>query len=142
MPALTRLALYGGVGAAYRYQLGDGPVAFEFVSLTGVALSQVGLESNIVTLLGIASGGVAITITGDTGYGYSLNGGGFVTADGVAHSGDTIQVRVDSSANNNEGKGVILTVGSVIAPFSVTTLRAAPTTVNQTYRMRTAGGRR
>lgn len=122
--ARTRLALYGGIATARRGPQGDGPTPFAFTSLGGVALSALALQSEIITLLGIAAGGVAITISGDTGYGYSLNGGGFVTTSGTANSGDTIQVEVNASANYNEGKGLILIVGDVVAPFSVTTLRA------------------
>lgn len=122
MALRSRLGLWGGVAQPYQSQLGDGPNPFEFTSQSGLALSVVGVESNEITITGVLPGS-AITVTGNTGYGYSLNGGAYVTTAGVVNDGDTLKVRVDSSGSYSTGTSVTVTINLVVRSFIVSTIK-------------------
>lgn len=120
--SVTRLGLHGSIATPYGFEAGTEPRAFSFTNQSGIALSTLAVTSNTVILTGIATT-VPITISGDTGYGYSLNGGAFVTTAGNASNGATLAVRVDASANYNAGTQVTIVVGDLTVQFIVTTLR-------------------
>lgn len=122
MAQLTRLSLWGSIALPYSFEQGNGPNDFQFASAQGQALSQVGVVSNQIVISGVAANS-AITVIGTTGYGYSLNGAAYVTTAGVVNDGDTLRVRVDSSANYNTGTVVTVTINDVVRSFVVITLR-------------------
>jgi hypothetical protein len=122
MTVRTRLSLYGGVGRPYNYEQGDGPAPFSFVSQLGIALSQTGVESNQVVINSVTPGS-AITITGSAGAEYSLNGGAWVSTAGTVNNGDTLRVRVNSSASYNTGTQATVTINEVVESFVVVTIK-------------------
>lgn len=71
---------------------------------------------------------VAISITGDTGLGYSVNGGAFTSSPGMVNPGDVVQVQVTSSASNSTLTSCTLTIGATSATFDVTTFASGGST--------------
>lgn len=96
------------------------PQAFTFADQTGVALNSV-IESAPITLADLT------TVTGIkvTGGEYSLNGGAYTTAPGVAKDGDMVQVRHISGSDHSASVDTELTVGGVSDTFTSTTLSLA-----------------
>ena len=92
------------------------PTAFTFTSVTNAALNTA-TTSNLITLSGINTP-VAISITGGQ---YSLNGGVFTSAAGTVTNGQTVSVRVTSSASPSALTQAVLTIGGVTGSFSVST---------------------
>lgn len=90
-----------------------------FVPVSEAALGAV-IESNIATLSRIGTG-VALTITGGS---YSKNGAAFATAPTSVSDGDTLRLRVTSSASNGTTTTVTATIGGSPRSFSVTTAAA------------------
>lgn len=114
---------------------GSGTVnPFAFPELDGVAVSTLLLSPNSVLVLG-NDYPVPISITGDPGFGYSINGGAFVTVPGTVNAGDTVQVEVMSSASNNIATSCTLTIDSQSATFIVKTQPAGQFTVYAQYNM-------
>ena len=118
----TRQSLYGTIGHPWSAEQGGGPNLFVFNTQTGLALSQAAVASNEIIISGVNPGST-ISVAGDAGYGYSLNGGGLQTIDGVVNDGDTLSVAVDSSGSYNAGTSVTVTINSVVVTFIVVTIR-------------------
>jgi hypothetical protein len=98
------------------------PDAFGFVPQTGVALSTF-IVSAPLSIPGLDA---PTTISVLPGADYSLNGGGFTTADGTYDPGtDTVQMRLLSSALEGTPTVGTLVVGGVQGTFTVTTLVSA-----------------
>ena len=76
--------------------------------------------SNPITVAGI-NAATPISITGGT---YSINGGAYTSSAGTVNSGNTVTVRVTSSASYSTAVNATLTIGGVSDTFSVTTLDA------------------
>lgn len=93
-----------------------------FLPVLGAALSSV-IESNTVTLSGLV-GSPALTITGGQ---YSKNGGAYSSAATTVTNGDTLKLRVTSSANAGETASVVATIDGSARTFSVTTAAATGT---------------
>ena len=92
------------------------PDDFTFVSQAGVPRGSV-VSSNTITVAGInAPAGISIV-----GGEYSVNGGAFTSAAGTVNAGDTVQVRVTSSAAYNSTVTATTAIGGVSKPFAVTT---------------------
>jgi hypothetical protein len=104
------------------------PDAFSFSDETNVPLSTV-ITSGPITVSGIDVP-VDISITGGT---YSINGAAFTAGPGVGAvvNGDSIRVRVTSSASNLTTVSAVLTIGGVSDTFSVRTLAAGGGAWNQ-----------
>ena len=92
---------------------------FAFTPLVGVPLSTVEV-SNVIGVNG-NDFPVAISITGDAGLGYSINGGSFTSSPGTVSAGDNVQVRVTSSGSILTDTSCTLTIDSQSATFTVTT---------------------
>ena len=106
-----------GSGTVLRYAYSDAaPEAFSFTAQTGVALST-GVTSNDITVTGINTG-AAISIAGGS---YSVNGGNYTAVSGTVSNGDTVTVRLTSSANFSTTSLATLTIGAQSAAFQVTT---------------------
>lgn len=102
---------------------GSGSVdPFSFAPLIGVPIST--SESSNTIAVGGNDYPVAISITGDTGLGYSINGGSFTSSPGTVNAGDSVQVRVTSSASNTTATSCTLTIDGQSATFTVTTAAA------------------
>jgi hypothetical protein len=101
------------------------PNAFTFVSQTGVAPSTL-IESAAVTITGINA---PAPISVSAGGAYSVNGGAYRTVAGTILNGQTVRVRLTSSAILGGTVSRILTIGNVSRSFSVTT-EAVDTTPN------------
>ena len=117
-----------------QWTAGSGNVnPFNFIALTGVGLSTVQTSNSI-----LVSGNdypVAISITGSTGLGYSINGGAFTSSAGTVNNGDTVQVRVTASGSTNTSTSCTLTIDSQSSTFNVTTRLAGNFTVGAQYGM-------
>lgn len=100
---------------------------FYFVDKVGQPLSTV-TESNEVLIDGnnIA---IPISITGATAQ-FSINGGAWTNTSTTVNAGDTVKVRITSSASNTTTTSAVLTVGSYSDSFDVTTQSAVPVEVN------------
>ena len=107
--------LPGAVGAA-----GGGGA---FIAVSGAALSTQ-IESNVLTISAAQAG--AITITGGQ---YSKNGGSYTGMSGTVAAGDTVRLRVTSSASNSTAVTATATINGVAYAFVVTTLAAAMPTL-------------
>jgi hypothetical protein len=98
------------------------PDAFTFTDQTGVAVST-SITSNAITVSGINSP-AAITVTNGA---YSINSGAFDTASGTVNNGDTVRVRVTSSAAVETSVDATLSIGGVTDIFRVSTIAADTT---------------
>lgn len=99
------------------------PDAFAFAAVTQAPLSS-SITSNTVVINGID---VAIPVS-IAGGAYSINGAPFTGAPGAISNGQAIAVRLTSAATASTNVSAALTVGTVVAPFSVTTLTLVPDT--------------
>jgi hypothetical protein len=93
------------------------PDAFSFTDQTNVALSTV-TTSNAITVSGVNTAS-PISIAGGT---YSINSGLYTADAGTVDNGDTVTVRLTSSASYSQPESATLTIGSVSDTFTVTTL--------------------
>ncbi len=99
---------------------GSGTVnPFSFVPLTGVPISTVEV-SNSISVIGNTYP-VPISIVGDPGFGYSINGGAYMTSPGTVNAGDTVTVRVTSGGTPMADTDCTLTIDSQSAAFTVST---------------------
>jgi hypothetical protein len=97
------------------------PDAYTFTAQTGAARSTV-TTSNTITVAGIDSA-AAISIAGGE---YEINTSGtWASGAGTVNNGDTVKVRLTSSASYSTAATATLTIGGVDGAFSVTT-EAAP----------------
>lgn len=111
---------------------GSGTVnPFGFQEQFGVPLSTP-IQSNTILVLG-NDYPVPISITGDTGLGYSINGGAFTSSPGTVPSGAVVQVQVTSSAANGTITFATLTIDSQSATFQVVTQAAGNFTAIAQY---------
>lgn len=96
------------------------PDAFSFLDETGIAVLTT-KTSAPVTIAGIDYP-AAISVTGDTGYGYSKNSAACTATSGTVVAGDTVAACVTSSASGNTATTATVTVGGVSDTYSVTTM--------------------
>jgi len=126
---ITLLVACGGGGSSSK---DTKPDAFSFTAVTGAAVSAEA-TSNTVTVAG-TNKEAAISISNGT---YSIDGGAFVGTAGTISSGQTVKVKVTSSATTNTPKVATLTIGGVTGTFTVTT---APDTTPDSFSFTTATG--
>jgi len=93
------------------------PDAFSFTDVTGAELS-VAVESNVITLAGTDTD-AAISIAGGE---YAIDGGAYTSDAGTIASDQTITVRVTSANAAGGSAETTLTIDTVSATFSVTSL--------------------
>lgn len=96
---------------------------FSFIAITGQPLNTVEPSINNVTVSG-PNIAVPISISGGSGQ-YSINGGAWTSAAGTTVAGDSIQVRLTTSASNSTSVSTTLTIGAQTGTFTATTLAAA-----------------
>ncbi len=101
------------------------PDAFSFTDQVNVATST-SITSNTITVSGIDAA-ADISVSGGQ---YSVNGGAFTSAAGSVNNGQTVQIRLTSSASSSTTVSATVIIGGVDDDFSVTT--AAPTPTNPT----------
>ncbi|MEH6823953.1 MAG: SUMF1/EgtB/PvdO family nonheme iron enzyme [Motiliproteus sp.] len=102
-----------------------GTFAFSLIDQTRVALNTQ-VESVPITLANL-SGVVAISIAGGE---YSLNGGSYTRSAGTANNGDTVTVRLTSSASYTTVSSATLTVDGLSDNFDVTTQTLSLSTID------------
>lgn len=107
---------------------------FSFAPQSGVDLG-IEILSNFITVRG-NDYPVAISITGDSGLGYSINGGSFVTTPGTVNNGDSVQVEVLSSGSVATVTSCTLTIDSKSSTFTVTSRLAGNFTAYAQYGMK------
>ena len=95
------------------------PDAFNFTPQANVPWNTL-ITSDTITIQGIDDA-TSITITGGE---YALDGGGFTSTGGVINNGQTLTVRVLAAGAELSDATTTVTVGSVAASFTVTTLPA------------------
>ncbi|MSO46084.1 MAG: hypothetical protein EXQ59_04880 [Acidobacteria bacterium] len=98
------------------------PQDFAFAPQIGAALSTV-VTSNTVPITGITTT-TAVSVSGGE---YAIGAGGYTSAAGTITNGQTVTVRLTSSANFSTAVSATLTIGSAAATFTVTTLAADTT---------------
>lgn len=94
----------------------DNPNDFGFASLSGVAKGSQ-QSSNVITVSGLSCN-AALNVSGGL---YSLNGGAFTAAPATVKNGDTLQLQVQASSNDNTATSASLTVGKDNVTFTVST---------------------
>ena len=99
------------------------PNAFSFTGVTNAEFST-RYVSNPVTVSGM-SGQTAVSVSGGD---YSINNTPFTALTGAINSGDTVVLRVLSSASPSTATSAVLTIGWVSGTFSVTTKSGTGTT--------------
>ena len=92
------------------------PAPGSFNPQGGAEIATVTL-SNPVTVAGI-NWPSAISVTGGE---YSINGGAYLSAPGTINNGDSVTLRLTSSASYSTRSDAVLVVGGVASAFSVTT---------------------
>jgi hypothetical protein len=102
------------------------PDAFTFIAQTNASPNTV-TTSNAINVSGITAA-APISITGGT---FSINGGVYTNVAKTVSNGDTVTVRLTSSANYSTTTSATLTIGGVFGPFSVTTLAIPILTVTK-----------
>ena len=125
--AITATVTVGGVSDTWSVTtlpIDTAPDAYTFTDLTGQALSTL-IASNSVTIGGINSG-ASVSVTGTGSPQISINGGAWVTS-GTITNGQTLQVRLTSSASFSTALTATVDVGGVTDTWSVTTLAADTT---------------
>lgn len=96
------------------------PNAFDLGGpVTGVGAS-VSVFSNTITVSGI-NAAASISVSGTGSPAYSKNGGAFTSSSGTVVNGDTVQVRVTSSASSSTSVTATLNIGGVTDTFTATT---------------------
>lgn len=93
------------------------PDAFSFTDQVGANRSTL-VESNAITVAGINTSST-ITITGGE---YQIGAGSWVSTSGSVTNGQTVKVRLTTSASFSTIANATLTIGGVSDTFSVTTL--------------------
>ncbi len=108
------------------------PDAFTFTDQTDVAVSTL-TTSNSITISGINIG-ASVSVTGDGSPQVSIAGGAWGTS-GTINNGESLQVRLTSSANGSTASTATVTVGGVSDSWSVTTESVALTGGSNTERV-------
>lgn len=98
------------------------PDAFSFTDRVGAARSTV-VESNAITVAGINTAS-AISITGGE---YQIGAGAWASAPSTVTNGQTVKVRLTTSASYSTIANAALTIGGVSDTFSATTEAEIPT---------------
>lgn len=96
------------------------PNSFTFTDETGIAINTAKV-SDTKTLAG-TSWPAAISVTGDTGYGYKKNGSACTATSGTISTGDTFNACVTSSGSNSTATNATVTIGGVSDEYRVTTV--------------------
>ncbi|MCD8498207.1 MAG: hypothetical protein LRZ85_09190 [Alphaproteobacteria bacterium] len=98
------------------------PDAFDFTDQTDVATSTL-TTSNSITINGI-NADTSVSVSGDGSPQISINGGAWATSGSITN-GQSLQVRLTSSATNSDAYSVTVSVGGVTDDWSVTTVAGA-----------------
>lgn len=98
------------------------PNAFSFTDQVGAARSTV-VESNAIPVAGINTAS-AISVTGGE---YQIGAGAWASAPSTVTNGQTVKVRLTTSASYSTIANATLTIGGVSDTFSVTTEAEIPT---------------
>ena len=93
-----------------------------FTSFQNAVVSTV-ITSNTQTIYNI-TGSVSVSVTGDGSPQISVNGGAYSSSSTTIQSGQTLSVRLTSSASNSADHVASVTVGSLTRTFTVTTVAA------------------
>lgn len=96
----------------------ENPTAFVFTDITGATVSTA-YTSNTITIAGLPAGYAAPLIFSGSG-GYIKNGGSVATAATTVVNGDTIAVRLTSSASGAAGLSGTVSIGGETVPYSDT----------------------
>jgi hypothetical protein len=88
-----------------------------FTPLTGTAPSSVQI-SNPITVTGTT---IPAAISVSSGAQYSINGGPFTSAPGIAQPGDRVRLEVTTSSAYNTTASAVVRIGGVDSTFTVTT---------------------
>lgn len=96
------------------------PDAFTFTDETDIAISTAKV-SDAITVTGIDAE-TAISVTGDTGYGYKKNGAACTATSGTVVVNDTVNACVTSSGSNSTSTAATVTIGGVSDTYTVTTM--------------------
>lgn len=122
----------GSKNVCFNWISGSGTVnGFHFFPKTGQTISTL-VQSNTIGVSG-NDYPVAISITGDTGFAYSINGGAFVSTPGTVKAGDIVQVEVQASASISTMTTCTLTIDGQSDTFEVTTNAGGNFTVSAQY---------
>jgi hypothetical protein len=111
------LAAFAGINCSP--PLDSTPDAFNFTDQTGVATNTT-ITSNSVTISGINT---PAAVTATNGATFSINGGAYGTSGNISN-GQTLTVRMTSSASASTAVSTTVTVGGVSDNWSVTTASA------------------
>lgn len=117
------------------------PDAFNLGGPVTEAELSTSVFSDTITVSGI-NASTPISISGTGSPTYSINGGGFTSASGTVLNGNTVQVRVTSSASNSASVTATLNIGGVTDTFTATTLASGGggvTPGNNTYGLEVFG---
>lgn len=114
--------------ACFGWTAGNGTVNnFSFIPQINQPLSTI-IQSNSISVTG-NNVPVAISITGNPGFAYSINGAPFTASPGTVNPNDVVSVQVQSSASNNTLTSCTLTIGGTSATFNVTTFASGGSNV-------------
>lgn len=115
----------GGVEGTWNLRTGGDtmPDAFDFTNVTGADPSTV-TSSNIITISGI-NDTTPVSVTGDGSPQFSINSGAWTTSGNIL-DGQTLQVRLTSSASYTTAHNITVTVGGVSDTWGVTTRAIYP----------------
>lgn len=120
---VTATANIGGVLDSWTVTTGSSditPAAFTFNDVSNAATSAV-ITSNTITVSGINTS-VPVRLSGSiAGDQYSKNGGAFTSANGTVGAGDTIRLRMTSSASASTAKSLKCIIGTRADNWTVTT---------------------
>ncbi len=104
------------------------PDAFDFTDQTNVAVSTA-IESNTITVSGITAD-ASISVTAGE---WRKNGGSYQSAAGTVANGDTVQLRITSSAVNSTQSSITTNIGGVVDLWTITTEAAVSDTVPDAF---------
>lgn len=104
------------------------PDAFDFTNQTNVALFSA-IESNTITVAGVNAPSAIFTNKGE----YSVNGAAYRSDPSTVSNGDTVKLRVLSSATNTSAVNTTVSIGSVLDVWTITTLAASDDTTPDAF---------
>jgi hypothetical protein len=108
----------GGVDSTFAVTTGTQPVVQGgFAPLTAVSASSVQI-SNPITVTGTS---IPAAVTVSSGAEYSINGGPFTAAAGVAQPGDQLRIQMTTPSAYNTTASATVTIGGITSTFTVTT---------------------
>ncbi|MCV6604849.1 MAG: hypothetical protein OIF34_06070, partial [Porticoccaceae bacterium] len=109
----------GGGGSTPAPSVDQTPNNFSFATLSGFDLDEPATSENIQVSGINASTGISVS-----GGEYSVNGAAYTSNSGNVNNGDSIRVRLQTSAEEAAESQATLTIGGVSADFTVTTRSA------------------